>query len=159
MSWGRMRKNSPSRSSGSDMKISISGLSSLRAAEITSRYMDGSLAIRALMPLAPVSWPRPLGGHVGALRHMVVYARSIALHYADRRDASPLEFCIDPHASSARWPGRSGTDQDCHSIVTTPWRTAKTRACSLDETSSLERMLVTWECTVPTPTCSRVAIS
>jgi hypothetical protein len=34
-SWGRMRKNSPSRSSGSDMKISISGLSSLRAAEIT----------------------------------------------------------------------------------------------------------------------------
>src|SRR5215210_1761279 len=52
----------PSRSSGSDVKISISGLSSLRAAEITSRYMAGSLAIRALMPLAPVSWPRPLGG-------------------------------------------------------------------------------------------------
>jgi hypothetical protein len=35
--WGRMRKNSPSSSSGSDVKISISGLSSLRAAQITSR--------------------------------------------------------------------------------------------------------------------------
>jgi len=38
------------------------GLSYLRAAEITSRYMAGSLAIRALMPLPPVSLPWPLGG-------------------------------------------------------------------------------------------------
>src|SRR5215210_1761277 len=98
-------------------------------------------------------------GYVEALRHMVVYARPIALHYADRRDASPLKFRIDPHGSSARWPGGSGTDQDCHSIVTTPWRTAKTSACSLEETSSLERMLVTWEWTVPSPTWRRRAIS
>jgi hypothetical protein len=59
---GQDAQELPSRSSDSDVKISISGLSSLRAAEITSRYMAGSLAIRTLMPLAPVSWPRPLGG-------------------------------------------------------------------------------------------------
>jgi len=58
-----------SRLSGSDVKISISSLSYLRAAEITSHYMVGSLAIRALMPLVPVSWPRPLGAHRGLTQY------------------------------------------------------------------------------------------
>jgi hypothetical protein len=66
---GQDAQELPSRSSGSDMKISISGLSSSRAAEFTSWYMAGSLALRPLMPLASVSWPRPLGARRGLTAH------------------------------------------------------------------------------------------
>jgi hypothetical protein len=90
---------------------------------------------------------------------MVVYARTIDLYLC----ASLRCLASGVSYRSARIIGKKArtfrADKDYHSIVTTPWRTAKTRACSLDETSSLERMLVTWECTAPTPTCSHVAIS
>ena len=97
------------------------------------------------MPLARVSWPRPLGGT----------SRPYGTWLCTPAPSSSIVWIVEMLLASgisyrsARIIGKEGrtfrADQDCHSIVTTPWRTAKTSACSLEETSSLERMLVTWE--------------
>src|SRR5215207_10128351 len=96
--WGRRRENSLSRSSGSAVKTSMPGLSSRRAAEITSRYMAGPLAIKALT--------RTLCGQGSC-------ANFPWIHSVDRGGGPPLEFCIDRSGLPAV---RSSFDRD-HAVA------------------------------------------